>query len=341
MSTILVTGAAGYLGTHTLIELFNAGHQVVALDNFCNSKHVALKRVREISGREPVFYQVDVRDRAALDAIFRKHTIDAVIHFAALKAVGESVAQPLRYYENNLSGTLNLLAAMQQAEVRRIVFSSSATVYRDANGAALTENSPLGPTNPYGSSKLMMEMIMRDLAVSEPGWHIALLRYFNPVGSHESGLIGEDPCGIPNNLMPFISQVASGKLAELKVFGADYPTKDGTGVRDYIHVVDLSLAHVKALNLLACAPRTITLNLGTGQGYSVLQMIQTFSAVSGQPIPYKIAPRRNGDIACCYADPSAAEKLLDWKAVRSLEDMCRDSWRWQQNNPVGYPDLEE
>jgi UDP-glucose 4-epimerase len=338
MSTILVTGAAGYLGTHTLLELFQAGHQVVAVDNYCNSKPEALRRVRALSGRDPVFYQIDVGDRAALDTVFRQHAIDAVIHFAALKSVSESVAQPLRYYQNNLSGTLTLLAAMQQAGVRRMVFSSSATVYRDANGAPFTEDSPLGPINPYGSSKLMMENIMRDLAASEAGWHIALLRYFNPVGAHESGMIGEDPCGIPNNLMPFISQVASGKLQELRVFGGDYPTPDGTGVRDYIHVVDLAQAHVKALGLLQGPPETITLNLGSGQGYSVLQMIQTFAAVSGRPIPYRISARRDGDIPSYYADPGEARRRLGWTTQRTLEDICRDSWRWQQNNPQGYPD---
>lgn len=338
MATILVTGAAGYLGSHTLLELFKAGHQVIALDNFCNSKPEALRRVEALSGCTPVFYQADVRDPDALKAVFDQHPIDAVIHFAALKSVGESVAQPLRYYQNNIGGTLNLLSVMQQAGVKKLVFSSSATVYQDANGVPLQEHFPLGPSNPYGNSKLMMEDILRDLAASEPGWHLALLRYFNPVGAHESGRIGEDPNGIPNNLMPFISQVAVGKLPQLKVFGDDYPTVDGTGVRDYIHVVDLAQAHVKALAELHGEPETITLNLGTGHGYSVLEMIQAFSKVSGKPIPYQIVERRPGDLASCYADPAAAEKRLNWKASHSLEDMCRDSWRWQQQNPNGYAD---
>jgi UDP-glucose 4-epimerase len=338
MSTILVTGATGYIGSHTLLELFKAGHQVVALDNFCNSKPEVLHRIQALSGCTPVFHQVDVRDPQALAAVFAQHAIDAVIHFAALKSVGESVAQPLRYYQNNLTGTLNLLSCMQQAGVRRLVFSSSATVYQDASGVPLQEHFPLGPSNPYGNSKLMMENILRDLATSEPGWHLALLRYFNPVGAHESGQIGEDPNGTPNNLMPYISQVAVGKLAQLKVFGSDYPTVDGTGVRDYIHVVDLARAHVKALDQLQGPAETITLNLGTGCGYSVLEMIEAFSRISGRPIPYQLVERRPGDLASCYADPSAAEQRLGWKATHTLDDMCRDSWRWQQQNPNGYPE---
>jgi UDP-glucose 4-epimerase len=339
MATILVTGAAGYLGTHTLVELLQTGHQVVAIDNFCNSKPAALERVRVLTGCTPIFHRVDIRDRENLAAVFEQHAIDAVIHFAALKAVGESVVQPLRYYQNNLSGTLTLLACMQQAGVRRIVFSSSATVYRDANGVPFKEDSPLGPSSPYGQTKLMMENIMRDLAVSEPGWHIALLRYFNPVGAHESGMIGEDPSGIPNNLMPFISQVAVGKRPELMIFGTDYDTVDGTGVRDYIHVVDLAQAHVKALELLHGEPETITLNLGAGRGYSVLQVVAAFSRACGMPIPYRVAERRSGDIAIFFADPAEAEKRMGWKVVRTLDDMCRDTWRWQQLNPDGYPDL--
>jgi UDP-glucose 4-epimerase len=336
MSTILVTGAAGYIGTHTVIELLNIGHNVIALDNFCNSNPEALNRVNNICGKAPLFHHVDIRDRAALMAVFSQHSIDVVIHFAALKSVAESVSFPLRYYQNNIGGTLNLLSVMRDVGVRSIVFSSSATVYADANGAALTEDSPLGPSNPYGSSKLMMENIMRDLASSEPGWHIALLRYFNPVGAHESGQIGEAPCDIPNNLMPYICQVASGKLQELKVFGGDYPTPDGTGVRDFIHVVDLAKAHAKTIDLLNSCQEVITLNLGTGRGYSVLQLINAFSQSCGIAIPYEIVSRRQGDLACCYADPSKAEKLLKWKAEKNLEQMCSDSWHWQSNNPLGY-----
>jgi UDP-glucose 4-epimerase len=336
--SILVTGAAGYLGTHTMLELLAAGHEVIALDNFYNSKPEALRRVATISGKETVFHQVDLLDKPALAQVFDRHSIDAVIHFAALKAVGESVSQPLRYYQNNLGGTLNLLECMRARNVHRIVFSSSATVYQDAAGRPLQEDFPLGPSNPYGQTKLMMETVLRDLAASEPGWHIALLRYFNPVGAHESGLIGEDPNGLPNNLMPFISQVATGRRAELQVFGNDYPTPDGTGVRDYIHVVDLARAHVKALDALQGEAEVMTLNLGTGRGYSVLEMIRTFERISGRPIPYRIVGRRSGDLACCFADPSLAQQRLGWKAERTLEDMCRDGWNWQQKNPNGYED---
>ncbi|HJV01504.1 MAG TPA: UDP-glucose 4-epimerase GalE [Burkholderiaceae bacterium] len=336
MATILVTGAAGYIGSHTCVELFAAGHDIVALDNLCNSKHEALRRVARISGREPRFYQADIRDREALTRVFREHDIDAVIHFAALKAVGESVAQPLTYYHNNVSGTLCLLDCMRAAGVRRLVFSSSAAVYGNLPTAPIREDFPLGPSNPYGHSKLMMEQVLRDVAASESGWQVTLLRYFNPVGAHESGLIGEDPNGLPNNLMPYISQVAVGKLEALNIFGNDYPTPDGTGVRDYIHVVDLAVAHARALE--TGLDGVLTLNLGTGRGYSVLEMVAAFSRASGREIAYHFASRRPGDIACCYADPSQAEVTLGWHASRDLETMCRDSWRWQQLNPAGYPD---
>ncbi|SMF14146.1 UDP-glucose 4-epimerase GalE [Pseudogulbenkiania subflava] len=336
MATILVTGAAGYIGSHTCVELLAAGHEIVAIDNLCNSKREALKRVARISGKAPCFYQADIRDRAALTRVFREHDIDAVIHFAALKAVGESVALPLTYYHNNVAGTLCLLECMREAGVRRLVFSSSATVYGDPHTVPIREDFPLGPSNPYGHSKLMMEQVLRDVAASEPGWQITLLRYFNPVGAHESGLIGEDPNGIPNNLMPYISQVAVGKLEALSVFGNDYPTPDGTGVRDYIHVVDLAVAHSRAVE--SAHDGVLTLNLGTGRGYSVLELVAAFSRASGRDIPYRFAPRRAGDIACCYADPAQAEARLGWRASRDLAAMCRDSWRWQQQNPAGYPD---
>ncbi|MBV8047755.1 MAG: UDP-glucose 4-epimerase GalE [Paludibacterium sp.] len=336
MSTILVTGGAGYIGSHTLLELIAAGHDPVVVDNFSNSKPEALRRVEHLSGHAVPCHAEDLLDRAALVALFQRYRFDAVIHFAALKAVGESVAKPLSYYHNNLTGTLNLLSCMQDAGVRNIVFSSSATVYADTGGKPITEDYPLGPTNPYGQTKLMTETFLRDLAASEPGWRVALLRYFNPVGAHESGLIGEDPNGIPNNLLPFVSQVAVGKLAELKVFGNDYPTPDGTGVRDYLHVVDLARAHVKALALMDGAPAVHTLNLGTGRGHSVLEMVAAFERASQRPVPYRVVARRDGDIASCFADPSQAERVLGWKAEHTLDDMCRDSWRWQQQNPNGY-----
>lgn len=335
--TILVTGAAGYIGSHTCIELLNAGFSIVAVDNLCNSKYESLKRVEQLTGKSLTFLEVDIRDRNSLDSIFAKYAISGVIHFAALKSVGESVTQPLRYYENNVVGTLTLLDAMRQANVRRIVFSSSATVYGDPETVPIREDFPIGMiTNPYGRSKRMMEEILEDIAKAEDGWQIGLLRYFNPVGAHSSGRIGEDPNGLPNNLMPYISQVAVGKLEKLNIFGNDYPTHDGTGVRDYIHVVDLATAHVKAIDALDSVDGVLTLNLGTGQGYSVLDIVNTFSRVSGKPIPYIIAERRTGDIACCYADPNKAQSILGWQATRSLEDMCRDTWRWQQNNPDGF-----
>ncbi|CUA86610.1 UDP-glucose-4-epimerase GalE [Gulbenkiania indica] len=336
MKKILVTGAAGYIGSHTTLTLLKAGYDVVAVDNFCNSKPASLERVARLAGREAELHRADIRDRTAMDAILAAHDVDAVIHFAALKAVGESVEKPLLYYENNVAGTLVLLEAMRAAGVRRLVFSSSATVYGLTDRLPITEDTPLAPTNPYGRSKRMMEDILTDVAASEPGWQVALLRYFNPVGAHESGQIGEDPNGIPNNLMPFISQVAVGQRPELQVFGNDYPTPDGTGVRDYIHVMDLAEAHVAALAALP-DNGALPLNLGTGRGYSVLELVETFSRVSGRQVPYRIAPRRPGDVAACYADPAAAEARLGWKAQSDLETMCADTWRWQSQNPEGYP----
>jgi UDP-glucose 4-epimerase len=338
MATILVTGAAGYIGTHTCVELFAAGHTVIALDNFSNSKPEALRRVARIAGREPVFYPADIRDRAALDAVFASHPVDAVIHFAGLKSVGESLREPLRYYDNNISGSLTLLDSMGRAGVYRLVFSSSANVYGDPHTVPVSETFPLGPTNPYGRSKYIMELMLRDLAAAEARWRIGLLRYFNPVGAHASGLIGEDPNGPPNNLLPFISKVAVGKLERLSVFGGDYPTPDGTGVRDYIHVVDLAEAHVRTLAALDRHSGVQTLNVGTGTGYSVLEMISAFARVSGRDIPYRIVERRAGDIACSFADPTLAQQVLGWRARHDLDAMCRDSWRWQQGNPDGYPE---
>jgi UDP-glucose 4-epimerase len=337
MSNILVTGAAGYIGTHTCIELSRAGYDIVAVDNFCNSKPEGLKRVAALAGRAPIFYRTDIRDYVAMAAIFQRHSIDAVIHFAGLKSSGESVRNPLVYYENNIISTINLIKSMRSANVSRIVFSSSATVYGEPATMPLREDSKIGKiTSPYGRSKRMLEQIFEDIAHAESGWQIALLRYFNPAGAHESGFIGEDPNGIPNNLMPYISQVAAGKLKILSIFGGDYPTLDGTAVRDYIHVVDLASAHVKALNALVSHNGVMTLNLGTGQGYSVLDIVNAFSRACGKAIPYHIVARRPGDSACSYADPSLAEKTLDWKAVKTLHDICCDSWRWQKNNPNGY-----
>ncbi len=333
---ILVTGGAGYIGSHTCVQLLEAGHELAVLDNLCNSKAEALRRVEQLAGKKLTFIEGDIRDPEALEQAFR-HPVQAVIHFAGLKAVGESVEKPLEYYENNVAGTLCLLRAMKRHGVRNFVFSSSATVYGNPASVPITESFPLSATNPYGRSKLIVEDMLRDFARAEPDWNIALLRYFNPIGAHESGDIGEDPNGIPNNLMPFISQVACGKLAELQVFGSDYPTHDGTGVRDYIHVVDLAAGHVKAVQALAREPGLLTVNLGTGKGYSVLDMVQAFERVNGCQVPYRIVARRPGDIAECWANPAAAEKLLGWKAEKTLEDMCRDSWRWQSRNPAGYP----
>ncbi len=326
---VLVTGGAGYIGSHTCVELLNAGHEVIVVDNLCNSKISVLDRVKQIAGRSVSFYDLDVRDKAALSAVFGAHKIDAVIHFAGLKSVGESVAMPLQYYDNNVYGTLVLAEVMAEHNVRNLVFSSSATVYGDPASVPIREDFPLSATNPYGRSKLIVEEMLRDLPIAEPDWHIALLRYFNPVGAHSSGLIGEDPNGIPNNLMPYVAQVAAGKLARLSVFGGDYPTPDGTGVRDYIHVVDLALGHVLALDALANKSGVVTYNLGTGRGYSVLEMVAAFEKASGKAVPYRIVDRRPGDIAACYADAGLAERELGWRAQRDIEVMCADSWRWQ------------
>jgi UDP-glucose 4-epimerase len=329
---ILVTGGAGYIGSHTCVELLNAGFDVVVVDNLCNSKISVLDRIATITGKWPAYVEADVRDKAALSKVFEQYSIDAVIHFAGLKAVGESVTKPLWYYDNNVAGTLVLCEVMAAHDVRNLVFSSSATVYGDPASVPIREDFPLSATNPYGRSKLMVEEILRDLHVSDKCWNIALLRYFNPVGAHESGLIGEDPNDIPNNLMPYISQVAVGKLTNLSVYGGDYPTPDGTGVRDYIHVVDLALGHLMALEKLEMNPGVVTYNLGTGRGYSVLEMIAAFSEVCGKTIPYKIVARRTGDIAACYSDSSLAQVELGWVAHRGIGEMCKDAWRWQQTN---------
>ena len=341
---ILVTGGAGYIGSHTCVELLNAGFDVTVFDNFCNSNPEALARVQEITGRKPALITGDCRDRSALTAALQQSKAKAVIHFAGLKAVGESVERPLCYYDNNVIGTLRLLEAMQQCGVKTMVFSSSATVYGDPVRLPLTEDHPLAPTNPYGRSKRMIEEMLRDLQQSDDSFRIAILRYFNPVGAHASGLIGEDPQGIPNNLMPFVAQVAVGRRKILNVWGNDYPTPDGTGVRDYIHVVDLALGHLKALEALEISRCTqedqysgcLTVNLGTGRGYSVLDVVRAYEQASGNPIPYTFAPRRSGDIAACYADPSRASELLSWQAKLGLEQMCASSWHWQSNNPRGY-----
>lgn len=344
--TILVTGGAGYIGSHTCVELLTHGFEVVIVDNLSNSKIEAVQRVEKITGQSLQFHQADINDAEALKRIFQSHSIDAVIHFAGLKAVGESCREPLSYYQNNISGTLVLLEAMATHGVRKLVFSSSATVYGDPHAVPITEDFPLQATNPYGRTKLFIEEILRDASAadvlnqqSQP-WKFAILRYFNPIGAHHSGLIGEDPNGIPNNLMPFLSQVAIGKLPILSVFGNDYPTHDGTGVRDYIHVVDLAQGHIKALEYLMSQPEhngiCDAINLGTGNGYSVLDMVNTFSEETGQEVPYKIAPRRPGDVAACYADPSLAAEKLHWKAERDLARMMTDTWRWQSNNPNGY-----
>ncbi|WP_457674444.1 UDP-glucose 4-epimerase GalE [Thiolapillus sp.] len=336
LKTVLVTGGAGYIGSHTNVELLEAGHEVIVLDNLSNSQYTAIERVEEITGRKIEFIEADLRDKAATAAVFDAHSIDAVIHFAGLKAVGESVHIPIPYYQNNIGGTLNLLEAMNDRGVKNLVFSSSATVYGEPASLPITEDFPVSATNPYGRSKLIIEEMLADVYLSDASWNIARLRYFNPVGAHESGLIGESPNDIPNNLMPYISQVAVGRLEKLSVFGDDYPTPDGTGVRDYIHVVDLARGHIKALEKLARDPGLVTYNLGTGQGYSVLDMVRAFEKASGRPIPYRIAPRREGDIASCYADPGLAARELGWKAEKGIEEMCADTWRWQQQNPAGY-----
>lgn len=333
---VLVTGGAGYIGSHTCVELLTAGHDVVVVDNLSNSHPEALARVEEIAGKSIDFHRADVCDRDALTAVFAGNTIDAVVHFAGLKAVGESVQQPLRYYHNNVYGTLTLCEAMAAHGVFDLVFSSSATVYGDPATVPIREDFPLSATNPYGRSKLMVEDILRDLHRSSPEWNTVLLRYFNPVGAHKSGRIGEDPNGVPNNLMPYITQVAVGKLEQLSVFGNDYDTVDGTGVRDYIHVVDLALGHVKALEKLADKPGAMAYNLGTGRGYSVLEVVSAFEKASGISIPYQFVDRRPGDVASCYAEPSFAARELHWKAERGIEEMAEDSWRWQSQNPSGY-----
>lgn len=354
--TVLVTGGAGYIGSHTCVQLLEAGVDVVVLDNLSNSHPKSLDRVRQITGKDVAFVQADVRERDALRDVFAKYPISSVIHFAALKAVGQSQSQPLRYYENNVAGSLCLFEEMQRAGIYSVVFSSSATVYGDQGTGQYAEDAPLAPMSVYGRTKLMVEDILRDLCAADPNWRVALLRYFNPVGAHPSGLIGEDPSDIPNNLMPFIAQVAVGKREKLSVFGNDYPTPDGTGLRDYIHVQDLAAGHLAALNVLSAlselnvlsAPNSpqnpspknltmpLTVNLGTGQPYSVLQMIEAFASASGKPVPYEIVDRRPGDVAVCYADPKLAKKLLGWQAKLGIDAMCSDAWRWQKMNPDGY-----
>lgn len=337
MKKILVTGGSGYIGSHTVLELLTNCFDVIVLDNLCNSSREFLKRVEQITGKKIPFIQGDIRDAALLDKLFAEHSIDAVIHFAGLKAVGESVEKPALYYENNVVGSLTLFKAMQRAGVFNIVFSSSATVYGEPQEMPISEKCPTGvPTNPYGKSKLMVEQILQDFSVADNHWNIALLRYFNPVGAHKSGQIGEDPNDIPNNLLPYISQVAIGKLERLSVFGNDYPTKDGTGVRDYIHVVDLAKGHLMALNYLSDNGGCHVWNLGTGEGYSVLEMVSAFEQAAGVPVPYQIVPRRSGDIAECWSNPTKAKQELNWKAELGLSDMMADTWRWQKNNPNGY-----
>ncbi|CAB5286579.1 MULTISPECIES: UDP-glucose 4-epimerase GalE [Burkholderia] len=334
--TILVTGGAGYIGSHTAVELLDNGYDVVIVDNLVNSKAEAVRRIERITGKQPAFHQVDVCDEAALAKVFDAHPITGTIHFAALKAVGESVAKPLEYYQNNLGGLLTVLKVMRARNVKQFVFSSSATVYGVPERSPIDESFPLSATNPYGQSKLIAEQILRDLEVSDPSWRIATLRYFNPVGAHASGLIGEDPAGIPNNLMPYVAQVAVGKLEKLRVFGSDYPTPDGTGVRDYIHVVDLAKGHIAALDALVKRDASFVVNLGTGQGYSVLEVVRAFEKASGRPVPYEIVARRPGDVAECYANPQAAADIIGWRATLGLDDMCADHWRWQEANPRGF-----
>ena len=336
MDTVLVTGGAGYIGSHTVLLLLEAGRRVLVLDNLSNSSREALERVAAITGKRAEFVEGDIRDTALLDRLFQEHEIGSVIHFAGLKAVGESVAQPLRYYDCNVTGSLRLLEAMDGAGVRNLVFSSSATVYGDPASVPIREDFPLSATNPYGATKLHIEDMLRDLHRADPRWSVALLRYFNPVGAHESGRIGEDPNGEPNNLMPYVAQVAVGKREQLRVFGDDYDTPDGTGVRDYIHVMDLAEGHLAALDALARDGGLITTNLGTGRGYSVLEMVRAFAAASGREVRYQIAERRPGDVASCYADPAHAKQVLGWEAKRGIDTMCADHWRWQSENPNGY-----
>ena len=336
---ILVTGGAGYIGSHTCVELLQAGHEAVIVDNLYNASRKAVDRIGEITGKTPVFYEADIADRAAMEQIFTAHSFDAVIHFAGYKAVGESVHKPIEYYQNNLGGTLTLTDLMRAHGVKKIIFSSSATVYGDPAFVPITEECPKGVcTNPYGWTKWMLEQILTDIQRSDPSWSVILLRYFNPIGAHPSGLIGEDPKGIPNNLVPYVAQVAIGRLKELGVFGDDYDTPDGTGVRDYIHVVDLARGHVKALAKFAEEPAVRVYNLGTGKGYSVLEVLHAFERACGHPIPYAVKPRRDGDIATCYCDPGKAKAELGWEAAFGIDEMCADSWRWQSMNPEGYRD---
>ncbi len=341
MQQILVTGGAGYIGSHTCIELIEAGFQPVVVDNFSNSCAEAVRRVEQLTQAKVPVYQIDIRDRAALDDVLQRHPVQACIHFAGLKAVGESVAKPLDYYDNNVGGSISLLQALAQAGCKTLVFSSSATVYGDPESVPISENAPAGRvTNPYGRTKWMIEEILRDLHAADNAWKIGILRYFNPVGAHPSGQIGEDPRGIPNNLMPYIAQTAIGRREKLHVFGGDYPTRDGTGVRDFIHVVDLAKGHIRTLQYLfeQATGEVVTLNLGTGQGTTVLELVHAFERASGRPIPYEIVARRPGDVAVCYADPSRAEQVLGWRAEHDIDAMCRDTWRWQSQNPEGYPD---
>lgn len=334
--TVLITGGAGYIGSHTALEFLNAGHEVVVVDNLVNSREESLRRVAKLTGRTPEFHKVDLLDRAGLDKVFASRRIDAVVHCAALKAVGESVSIPLAYYKNNLGGTVSLCEAMQAAGVHNLVFSSSATVYGENPHPPFDEDQPLSATNPYGWTKVMMEQVFRDVGHADKKWNFILLRYFNPVGSHESGLIGEDPRGVPNNLVPFVSQVAVGIRPSLKVFGDDYPTPDGTPLRDYIHVMDLAAGHLRAVEKLASNPGVVAYNLGTGTPSSVLEVIRAFEKASGRKVPYEIVARRPGDVAASYASPAKAERELGWKATRTLDEMCRDAWKWQSQNPQGY-----
>ena len=336
--TILVTGGAGYIGSHTSLLLVEAGYEVVVVDNLSNSSIESLKRVEKLTGKAAIFYQVDVRDSNGLEEVFNQHQIDGVIHFAGLKAVGESTEIPLDYYDQNISGTITLLKVMKKCQCYNIVFSSSATVYGDPASVPITEDFPTSATNPYGRTKLFIEEILRDVALSNDNWHVVLLRYFNPVGAHKSGLIGEQPQGIPNNLMPYLSQVAVGKREKLSVFGGDYPTVDGTGVRDYIHVMDLSDAHLKAIERIKSLSGTTTLNIGTGNGYSVLEMVKAFETSTGVTVAHEIVDRRAGDIAECWANASLAKQVIGWQAELDLEDMMQDTWRWQSNNPNGFSD---
>jgi UDP-glucose 4-epimerase len=336
MAYVLLTGATGYIASHTWLALAAAGHQVVGIDNFSNSSSKVLEVLGDLLGHAPVFVEADCCDETAVAAVLRKHQVQACVHFAAHKAVGESTAKPLAYYRNNLDGLLAVCSAMQSEGASRMVFSSSATVYGHCERLPLREDSPLAATNPYGQTKLMAEQILADVAAATPGWQNGVLRYFNPVGAHPSGLIGEDPRGTPNNLMPYVAQVAVGRRSQLQVFGSDYPTPDGTGVRDFIHVMDLAAGHVAALMRLMASPGSFTVNLGTGRGHSVLEVVAAFERASGRPVPYAIVPRRPGDVAASYADPTQAEQLLDWQATRTLDDMCADSWRWQQSHPNGF-----